>query len=164
MSAIPKYLFPPTPYEAALEKALSDAENVNTQLRDARESVTGLEIRAEELFRLISLLTAALPMERRSLYAERAGALRRPTHQARGSATFENVVELFAKDERREWSAPEVQQALIARGTPATDPDQVSNVLHYLARKGRLKRISRGRYVIIGYGVGIEGDPEGGYE
>jgi predicted transcriptional regulator of viral defense system len=109
-------------------------------------------------------LTATLPRERQHLYAERAGSLRRPNQAARGSTSFENVIALFAHEEPKEWTAPEVQRALVGRGTPPDKPDQISNVLQYLARKGRLKKIGRGRYVVMGYGVGIVGDPEGGYE
>jgi predicted transcriptional regulator of viral defense system len=50
---------------------------------------------------------------------------------------------------------PEVQEALTDKGIQA-EPQQLHNVLGYLARKGLLKRVSRGRYYVIGYGVGIE--------
>src|SRR6266536_2831025 len=121
MSATPQYLFPPGPYDAALEKAFSEAESVRVQLHGAREAAAELEIRSEELSRLIASLISALPRERRALYADRASALQgQPIRQARSSATFENVTELFSSENRkREWTTPEVRQALTDRGTPS---------------------------------------------
>ena len=88
-------------------------------------------------------------------FEDRLGRLARCPAAARGGATFDNVVHLFASSPQREWTAPEVQAAL-AHGGRQVDPKSVHNVLSYLTRKGRLKRLGRGQYLIVDLGVGLQ--------
>lgn len=154
----------PSPYEAAAESAIASYEKAQNDVRAARIALAHAEANAASFGRLAETLLAQVPEERRDAFAERLARLRVGEFGGRPSTvTYRNIVELFGNHPPRQWSVPEAHRELAAKGIPA-DPDQIQNVFQYLARKGRLKRVSRGRYIIVGYGVGIEGDPEGGYE
>lgn len=152
-----------SPYEVALESAASDLERMQAEIRDLRKALAIAEAHVREIGGLIDRLIQRVPPERRAAYERRLAPLQSPIRSGRGTTTYENVIELFVHQPPRTWTAPDVHKELAAKGIPS-DPDQIHNVFQYLARKGRLRRISRGRYEVVGYGVGIEGDPMGGYE
>ena len=154
----------PSPYERAVESALSEYERALNDVRAARSTLANAEAEAASVLRLAETVIAHLPQERRTGFDERLGRLRAGDVGGRpSSATYRNVVELFANHPPRQWSVADAFSALAAKGLPA-DADQIQNVFQYLARKGRLKRVSRGRYYVVGVGIGIEGDPAGEYD
>jgi hypothetical protein len=149
-----------SPYEAALLAALDDLAQVQSEIAAAREGLASREGRAAEVIQLIRSLVAMLPPERASSFLQclrEAGVKSQPS--TRAGPVYDNVIELFAKNRRRDWSAAEVQAALTDRGAQA-DPKAVYNVLGYLVRRGRLKRYGRGRYLLVDLGVGIELDQD----
>jgi hypothetical protein len=151
------------PYRAALDAALSELARIRENLQVARHGIAELEVHEENLSAVIEKLTEVLPPAERALYRQRVEIGRPIKRSAHATPVYDNVVQLFGRTKRREWTAPEVQEALKADGVQ-TEPQQVHNVLGYLARKGLLRRISRGRYYVVEYGFGIEGDIEGGYD
>ncbi len=81
----------------------------------------------------------------------------------RGGDVFNNVVALFKRDHRTEWSIPDIQSELERGGTPV-ESKALSNAVLYLAKIGRLKRVGRGQYVVEEFGVGIQMDgPDDGH-
>jgi hypothetical protein len=154
-----------SPYEAALESAFADLEAAQEEVHEKRNELAIAEARARELSQLaLRLIEVVTPSDRANHRHRVAALLQSSSGTSRGATvTYANVVQLFAKEPKREWSAPEAHAELVARGIPA-DAEQVHNVFQYLAKKGRLERVSRGRYIIrVGSGVvGVEGDPEGG--
>ncbi|WP_152613419.1 hypothetical protein [Inquilinus limosus] len=96
-----------------------------------------------------------LPQDKRPDVAPVVQARRQERRHGRGTLIFDNVVKLFEKSPRAEWTAPAIQSALQDKGVQA-EPKQIHNVLGYLAREGKLVRVDRGRYHISGYGIGIE--------
>ena len=151
------------PYRAALDAALSELEKIRDSLQVARHGIAELEVHEENLSAVIEKLMEVLPPAERALYQQRAEIGRPVKRSPHATPVYDNVVQLFGRTKQREWTAPEVQEALKADGVQ-TEPQQVHNVLGYLARKGLLRRMSRGRYFVVGYGFGIEGGIEGGYE
>jgi hypothetical protein len=141
------------PYEQALRQALDDLDDAENCAASLRKELAAAEARAAELLQLANGLVGMVLQDRRSPYmdelAQRRGAAQ---PNARAGATLNNVIELFRKDdEKRVWDAGEVQQAL-----SGADPKAVYNAISYLERSGRLKRISRGKYLITDLGLGIE--------
>lgn len=144
----------PSAYEAALESALADLELAQEEVRARRNELAIAEGRARELSQLALSLIDMVPPEDRSDHRHRVAALLQSSGSASRGATvtYANVVELFARQPSREWSASEAHSELVAHGVP-TEAEQVHNVFQYLARKGRLRRVSRGRYRL---GAGAE--------
>jgi hypothetical protein len=146
-------------YRAAAESALADFERAQEDARQKRKSLAISEARAHELLQLVQKLLVMLPADKAAAYRIRVSRLQSPARAGRGTTTtYDNVVELFAKLPKRLWSPSEVHQELTAKGVP-TESEQIHNVFQYLAKKGRLERVSRGRYRVVGYNVGIKGDP-----
>lgn len=141
-------------YEAALESAFADLVRAQEEVRARRNGLAIAEARARELSQLALSLIDMVPPEDRADHRHRVAALRQSSGSASRGATvtYANVVELFARQPSREWSASEAHGELVAKGVP-TDAEQVHNVFQYLARKGRLERVSRGRYRL---GAGVE--------
>jgi hypothetical protein len=83
--------------------------------------------------------------------------------QNRGGEVFNNVVALFKRDRRPEWTIPAIQSELEKAGA-APEPKALSNAVLYLAKIGRLIRVGRGQYIVEGSGVGIQMDgPDDGH-
>jgi hypothetical protein len=148
------------PYEAALLAALDELAQAQAEIAAAREGLAAKEGRVAEVIQLIRSLIAMLPPDRANSFLRclrDAGV--KSESSTRAGPVYDNVIELFAKNRRRDWSAAEVQAALTNRGAQA-DPKAVYNVLGYLVRRGRLKRYGRGRYLLVDLGVGIELDQD----
>jgi hypothetical protein len=142
-------------YEAALESALDDADEALARVKAQRHALAVAEAEANKRVQLAEALLSSLPPERSGMYRWRIDSLR-PARAGRGTTTtYESIVELFAEHPPREWSAPQIHQSLAGKGV-AAEPEQIHNVLQYLWRKGRLRRVSRGRYWSAEHGVGIE--------
>ena len=151
-------------YDLALESALSELERAQTEIRDLRSALAVVEARAREKRRLVNMLLKNASPEKVVAYQQRLAEMQTPFRLGRAATTtFDNVIELFKETPTRVWSANDAHHALEAKGIPA-EPDQIHNIFQYLNKRGLLKRISRGRYSIVGYGIGVEGDPEGGYD
>ena len=56
--------------------------------------------------------------------------------------------------QRRQWTAKGVREAIQVKGITAS-PKQVYNALGYLRRKGHIKQVSYGHYIVKDIGVGI---------
>lgn len=136
----------------------AEAETLLIQtLAECEESAAGLQ----DLFRLATALVALLPPERRNLYSQSVALLQSAARPTKGAAINDNIIQIL--QENKELSANEVCNRLLNRGVPV-DRRRVNNSLDYLARRGALERIGRGKYRIAGLGVGIEGDVGNGYE
>lgn len=146
-------------YEAAFRAALDDIDRTQEEACIAKEKLQTLEEKISDLSELVRRLHSFLPLDRRSIYADRLTRLLQGTQTSgRATTVFDNVVELFTRarqqEQRSNWTAAEVQAALTSKGT-STDPKAVYNVLNYLARKGRLRRVSKGQYIWVDCGLGI---------
>jgi len=149
--------------EPALPVAHRMLSHLIEGLRLARKDRDEAEARIKTLEADINdLLESASEKERaelRSILTRNQGV---PHIASRFSDIPSNVIWLFAERKQSSWTAPEIQKALEEYGQPV-DLKSVYNSLHYLAKTGRLQRISRGQYVVRDLGMGVEFEvPEDG--
>jgi len=83
-----------------------------------------------------------------------------PKAPKRAGPILDNVIELFKREQRTEWSASDVLAALSAEGKTAA-PKKVYSALTYLSDMKILRRVGYGRYLIEGGGLLITHDKGG---
>lgn len=127
-----------------------------TEFEGARTDLDAANARLNRFAETIQLLLVGLPEPDRSELARKFADIRSGA-QSRGGNVFNNVVALFKRDRRQEWSIPDIQSALAKSGAPA-EPKAVSNTVTYLTKIGRLRRVGRGQYIVEGFGPGIQMD------
>jgi hypothetical protein len=142
-------------YEAAIEKAIEEIRSGQRQLHELKQATVYWEKRVQDALRVVDILMNVLPQDRRTVFFERTRTFRPATLASRGGETYDNVIDLFTREKRPFWTASEIHNELTNAGKVA-EIQQIHNVLNYLMRKGRLKRISRGRYFDTESGAGIE--------
>ena len=124
----------------------------------ARDERDAAQARMNQFADTIRLFIGNLSAEERTEFTRRFDDARRGS-PARGGETYGNVVALFRRDQRPEWTLAEAKIALQQNGVKVEDKT-LQNVFVYLANTGRLQRVSRGRYVVTGLGIGIESSDE----
>jgi hypothetical protein len=142
-------------YEVAIEKAIEEIRSGQRQLHELKQATLYWEKRVQDALRVVDTLMNVLPDDRRSVFFERTRPFRPPMPASRGGETYDNVVDLFTRKKLPFWTASDIHNELSNAGKVA-EIQQIHNVLNYLMRKGRLKRISRGRYFDTESGAGIE--------
>jgi hypothetical protein len=108
----------------------------------------------------LELLLDELPAAERDDYRRRLAKIRGgdwSLSEGRGTEVHQNVIDLFKRGGRRDWTVPDIQAALSKAGEE-TDPrfaKAIYNTLNYLAKKGTIKRVSWGQYIFCDIGAGI---------
>jgi hypothetical protein len=146
-------------YEAAIEKAIEEIRSGQRQLHELKQATVYWEKRVQDASRVVDTLMNVLPEDRRTVFLERTRPFRPPTAASRGGETYDNIIDLFTRKKRPFWTASDIHNELSNAGKVA-EIQQIHNVLNYLMRKGRLKRVSRGRYFDTESGAGIEASDE----
>ena len=82
-----------------------------------------------------------------------------PIATPRAGEVLGTIVQLLP--EKREWTVEDVKKEVDASGVSASAKD-VYNAIGYLARKGHVRRIGYGRYLVNGFGVETSDDLTGG--
>ncbi len=149
----------PRPH-ADTSKAVLAAVRLWTEIERAkneRDAAAGLVNRLADT---LELLLGSLPAGEQDEYRRRLDEVRGGGSSAdsRGGEVYGNVIELFRRAGRKEWSIPEIQDALGEKGQ-ALDPKTVKaiyNTINYFAKTGRLQRISRGRYLVRDLGAALD--------
>ncbi|MEO9492394.1 MAG: hypothetical protein ABJM26_10795 [Anderseniella sp.] len=135
--------------QRAILHLFEEYERVQNERNDAN-------VRLARFNETIQLLMKSLPENEQSeLVARFENIQQGKVTISRGGETYKNVISLFRLDRRPEWAIQEVQEELEKKGT-APETKALYNTISYLAKIGRLKRVGRGRYVIVDVGVGIE--------
>ena len=118
------------------------------------KSVPGAqERRAEERVEAIRKLIQTLePHEQEQLARELSAALS-PTPKA--GDVLGNIVKFIGK--QREWTAVEIKQQIDELGLEASSKE-VYNAIGYLAKKGHIKRVGYGRYLVNGMLIATSDD------
>jgi hypothetical protein len=138
--------------------AIRVVRNLLAEMEDARAQRDSAARRFESIGEAILMLLERLPADEADALFSQLEEVRNPSSRPkRGGEVFGNIISLFQRTAKAEWSVPEVQTALTNDGTEA-DPKAVQNVVNYLARTGRLIRIGRGRYIVRDLGVEIDGE------
>lgn len=144
-------------YEVALERALTDLADARRKQAIAKEHAEQADERVAELSILVrNLLSVLKPEQRKKFEVEAAGlsaAAARPA--VRSGPVHDNIVDLFSHSNKQQWTVKEVQKALSDR-EEAAPSKSIYNVLNYMEKRGRLRRVSRGRYLIVDLGIGID--------
>lgn len=107
---------------------------------------------------LIKHLLASLPEADRARFLRELTATIRPMSGPRAGEVLGAIVRLLPQ--RESWTVAELKQTIDQRGISAT-PREVYNAVSYLARKGHIRRIGYGRYLIDGIPV-VTADHLGG--
>lgn len=141
----------PTARALANRRALTHLFREFERVRAERDAA---DARMSRFVEAIQLLLGGLSEIDRQEYSRRFEEIHSGT-QNRGGEVFGNVIALFKHDPRNEWTIGEVQEALEKKGTPP-DSKALYNTIAYLAKTGRLRRVSRGRYTLVDIGAGIE--------
>jgi hypothetical protein len=139
------------------EAALRAALHLMAEIERAQEDRLAADTRGRKYSEALALLLDDLPANERSAIQRRLERTRSDVTAAPGRVgeVHDNVVALFKAHAKREWSVPEIQAELTKSGE-AADPKALYNVINYLAKVGRLRRISRGQYLVLGIGAGLE--------
>jgi hypothetical protein len=133
-----------------------------SEFERARAEKDAAESRLSRFAETIQLFLANLPPDAQPEFLKRFQEIRDGVQQ-RGGEVFNNVVALFKRDHRPEWTISAIQTELEKTGA-APEPKALSNAVLYLAKTGRLRRVGRGQYIVEGSGAGIQMDgPDDGH-
>ncbi|MBV8751626.1 MAG: hypothetical protein JO328_02065 [Hyphomicrobiales bacterium] len=137
------------------------AAHLWSEIERARGERNAADALLSRLAGALELLVDSLPSPEREEYRRRLDELRTGVGapNIRGGEVYSNVIELFRQAGPREWSVPEIQDALSRRGQPIDDAraaKAVYNTINYFAKTGRLQRISRGRYRVCDLGAALD--------
>lgn len=103
----------------------------------------------------IKLMLDALPPDQQQIAIDELIAALRPIPAPRAGAVLATIVRLLPR--RREWTVENIKQEVAARGIEASNKE-IYNSLGYLVRKGRVKRVGYGQYIIDGIGFATADD------
>ncbi len=123
-----------------------------TSLPSRAEAAT--DERIDAIIQAISMLLETLSP------AEREHVLRavRPATTPRAGEVLDTVIRLLPRETA--WTVSKVRQDVAAAGIEAT-AKEVYNAVGYLARRGHVRRLGYGRYVVMGVGI-VTADDLGG--
>jgi hypothetical protein len=143
----------PSPTARAARQLWSEIERASAQRDDADALV-------KRLAGTLEVLLEELPATERDDYRRRLAKIRGADgslSDGRGKEVHNNIIDLLKRTGRKDWTIPEIQAAMSREGQEA-DPKLVKaiyNAVHYLAKKGTLRRVSWGQYVFCETGGGI---------
>jgi hypothetical protein len=110
-------------------------------------SSASFDPRSENILSAVRTLIRGLsPAEQEGLLSELTEILR-PIPAPRAGDVLSAVVRLLPK--QRAWTVEDLKKDIKARGVEAS-PKEVYNALGYLVRKGRVRRVGYGRYIVDG--------------
>jgi hypothetical protein len=95
------------------------------------------------------ILEMLAPADRERALAAITEAIR-PIPAPRAGEVLGEIVRLLPS--RREWTVENIKREIAARGIGAS-AKEIYNSLGYLVRKGRIRRVGYGRYLIEGVGL-----------
>jgi hypothetical protein len=135
----------------AARRLLAEIERLK-QTRDAAER------QLDSLTETLELLVSAFPLAERNAFTHKLVELGVSGYQKRKLPDIrDNVISIFSRTPLLELSIPEIKAALGEQGAQI-DLKALYNVINYLATTGRLRRVTRGRYVISGLGASLDID------
>ena len=107
---------------------------------------------------LIRTLVASLPDPDKARFLRELTATIAPMSGARAGEVLGAIVRLLPQ--RPTWTVADLKRSIDERGISAT-PKEVYNAMSYLTRKGHIRRVGYGRYLIDGVPV-VTADHLGG--
>ena len=131
---------------AAIQKMLRDASKLTEELR----SSGALQALENVMKQLAEFQKLTKTLER---------TIVNPRADYRTSAAFEYIKRVMSDPKTRMLRSSELVKAQNVE-TIGIEPKSIYNTLNYLANRGELQRVSRGRYRIVSSGVGVETSAE----
>ena len=107
---------------------------------------------SDELAAAIEIVLRSLPPEQREGIKRNLLEDVQPIPTPRGGPVLRVIASTLPR--QRQWTAKDIREVIRAKGIPAS-PKQIYNALGYLCRKGHIRQISYGHYVVEGIGAGI---------
>jgi hypothetical protein len=142
----------------AAEPSVRAALHLMAEIERAHHERLAADTRVRKFGEALSLMLESLPQPERLEIQHRLDRVRSNAHTSgRSGEMHDNVVALFKHHSKREWSIPEIQAELTKDGGPV-DSKALYNAVNYLAKTGRLRRVSRGQYLVLGIGAGLDVD------
>lgn len=112
--------------------------SIETGVRDSR---------TDQTLALVKTLLSSLPVAEQERFCREIIEKSRLMAAPRAGVVLSEVVRLLPQ--RKEWSVAELKNRVDERGVSATSKE-VYNAVGYLARKGRVRRVGYGRYMVDG--------------
>lgn len=110
---------------------------------------------AAKILQAIWALVPLLPIADQQRLADDIVKAVRPIPAFRSGEVLGSVVRFLPK--RPHWTAKEIRDEVAASGVEATSRE-VFNAIGYLVRKGRVKRLGNGTYLVDGVGLSTADD------
>jgi hypothetical protein len=143
-------------YLIALKRAQAELFGLVKQAREMREAASSTEKEIQRKVRLARSIIESLPKETmKKQFEEVSRLISLLSNDGRTSSTFDLVRKHIAEKKHGHIQSAELVNAPEFQSLGA-DPKAVYNTLNYLANRGQLRRVSRGRYLITGIGAGVE--------
>jgi Fe2+ or Zn2+ uptake regulation protein len=95
----------------------------------------------------VKLLLNTLPLENQRRVLDLLKSAIQPITTPRAGEVLDNIVRWIPRDSA--WTVDEAKQGISEKGVSAS-PKEVYNALAYLTRKGHVRRIGYGRYIVDG--------------
>lgn len=147
-------------YLGALKRTQSDLFGLVKQAREMREAYLATEKEIQKKARLARSIIESLPKDAIKKQVEEVSRLvSLLANDGRTSTTFDLVRKLIAEKKHGHIQSADLVKTPEFQSLGA-DPKTVYNTLNYLANRGQLRRVSRGRYLIVGVGAGFESSVE----
>lgn len=126
--------------------------------RDGSNSDAAADQQLEKITEVIRNLLSALPRSEQIRVLRELNNAIQPISAKQAGHVLATIVQLLP--ERREWRVEDLKNGVAAEGVAAT-PKEIYNAITYLARRGHVRRIGYGRYLVNGTGL-ITSDDFGG--
>ena len=107
---------------------------------------------SDELAAAIEIVLRSLPPEQREQIKRNLLEDVRPIPTPRGGPVLRLIASTLPR--QQQWTAKDIREAIQGQRIAAS-PKQIYNALGYLCRKGHIRQISYGHYVVEGIGAGI---------
>lgn len=110
-------------------------------------SLAGDDARVSASVNAIRQLFAALPADQRQIVFLQLAKEISPIPTPRGGVVLSEMARILAG--RVHWTVPDIKKAFEDSGSDAL-PKDIYNAVGYLARRGYIKRVGYGRYIVEG--------------
>lgn len=119
---------------------------------------------SDTIAEVVKKLLSTLPKSEQQRILSELSAILEPIPAPRAGEILDAIIQLLRR--KQDWSVTDVKGEVAASGVQAT-PKEIYNALGYLVRKGHVKRVGYGRYLVEGAPLitseDFGGEP-GGYE
>jgi hypothetical protein len=124
--------------------------------QSAEASASGVsDSNANKVLEAVKLLLSTLPLEEQRRVLDKLKSLIQPIATPLAGEVLGKIVRWIPRDSA--WTVDEAKQGISAQGVSAS-PKEVYNALAYLTRKGHVRRIGYGRYIVDGAEVATSDD------